>query len=370
MIVTRRHDHQHYSTVFDTRSGFFARMEDSGYAEPFWSEHGPELMDVAVTNWCDKGCAFCYRKSDTNGVHMLLQDYKLLMRQAAALGVFQVALGGGNPNQHPKFDSMLSFTRLECGIVPSYTTNGRGLTKRILTATSKLCGAVAVSAYPPFEETRQAISVLIDNGIKTNIHFILDEHGVDTAISWLRNPPKWFNGLNAVIFLNYKPVVRTGNSVPLAKNNPRVGEVFRLATSAQLPFKVGFDDCSVTGLITYGDADPRSVEACDSARFSMFVSERMQAYPCSFMTELCEGHKVTSKNLQDIWRHGPLFTKMRESLSPSRCGRCSSGGRCMSGCPLFPEINICDSTLEKTSVRAAMDSKLLPIVTLPPAHGL
>jgi len=86
----------------------------------------------------------------------------------------------------------------------------------------------------------------------------------------------------------------------------------------------------------------------------MFVSEQMRAYPCSFMTELCEGHEIADSNLQEIWQKGELFVEMRESLSPTRCRNCRASPYCMSGCPLFPEINICDSVIEETAVRKAM----------------
>ena len=34
---------------------------------------------------------------------MSIADFTAVIRQAKAMGVFQVALGGGNPNQHPQF---------------------------------------------------------------------------------------------------------------------------------------------------------------------------------------------------------------------------------------------------------------------------
>ena len=354
MIITRHHERQHYSVVFDTRSGFFARVEDAGWPEPSWAEHGPELMDIAITNWCDRGCTFCYRQSSEKGAHMRMADYRTVLRQASGLGVLQVALGGGNPNQHPLFPEMIGCARAEYGIVPSYTTNGRGLTPEVISATRRYCGAVAVSAYPPFTEAAEAVRKLVEHGVKANIHYILDHRGVDRAISWLENPPKWFDGLNAVIFLNFKPVTRNGDKRRVANGNPRVGRVFELATTGKHPFKIGFDGCCTTGLLTCGDPALISVEACDAARFSMFVSEEMRAYPCSFMADLCEGHLVTTTNLQEIWQQGNLFVEMRRSLSPSRCGRCNVATHCMSGCPLFPEINICRPVVEETRVQKAM----------------
>ena len=63
---------------------------------------------------------------------MSIRDYDQIMNQVKNLPVNQVALGGGNPNQHPDFCEILRSTREEYGIVPSYTTNGRGLTQDVI----------------------------------------------------------------------------------------------------------------------------------------------------------------------------------------------------------------------------------------------
>jgi len=319
-------------------------------------------MDIAVTNWCDRGCEWCYRRSDTHGSHMSVEDYRMLIRQGANMGVLQVALGGGNPNQHPQFSSILEITRKEFGVVPSYTTNGRGLDRNVLDASRRFCGAVAVSAYAPYEEAAAAVRRLIANGIKTNVQFILSSDSVETAIDWLHDPPTWMKGINALIFLNFKPVTRDGNDAPLANKHLRAKELFGVATADdRRPFKIGFDDCCHTGLLAHGDPHPASIEACDSARFSMFVSERLRAYPCSFMAELCEGHLVTSHNLQDIWHHSELFVRMRDSLVTGRCSNCHSSGSCLSGCPLFPEMNFCGTVETPSPVRTAMQDEDLSV---------
>lgn len=84
-----------YTTFFNPRTGFSARVPEAGKPEPFWAPHGPELMDISITNWCDKGCVFCYKSSTKHGKHMALHDYKRVIDEAASMGTFQVALGGG-----------------------------------------------------------------------------------------------------------------------------------------------------------------------------------------------------------------------------------------------------------------------------------
>lgn len=137
-IVVNQYPSQSYKTIFNQSSGLLIRLEDKMGADPFWCSYGPELMDISITNWCDKGCSHCYKKSNVSGTHLSLEKYTTILQQAAKMRVFQVALGGGNPNQHPDFCKMLKLTREEFNIIPSYTTNGRGLCEDVLSATKKI----------------------------------------------------------------------------------------------------------------------------------------------------------------------------------------------------------------------------------------
>lgn len=40
-LIIREYPEQHYKTLFNQRTGFFMRLEDDGYPEPFWAEEGP-----------------------------------------------------------------------------------------------------------------------------------------------------------------------------------------------------------------------------------------------------------------------------------------------------------------------------------------
>ena len=341
-FVIKRFASEHYTAVFNPNSGFFARVEDPGYGEPFWAEHGPELLDIAITNWCDRGCAFCYRMSDESGWHMSLENYEEIIRQAHALHVFQVALGGGNPNQHPQFAEILRLTREKYGIVPNYTTNGRGLTQAVINATAKYCGAVAVSAYPPYDETANAIAVLLSQGVTTNTHYILTSRTVDTAIGWLNRPPAFLERANAIVFLNYKPVGRSADERLLVNKSPHVEQFFELATNGRRRFRIGFDTCTATGLARFGSASEISLEGCDAGRFSLFVSEKMEVYPCSFMVEAgyC-GIPLKGSSLAEIWRNHEGFRWIRTKHAEKGCADCTTPRQCLAGCPLFPKMNLC-----------------------------
>jgi radical SAM protein with 4Fe4S-binding SPASM domain len=333
---------EHYFTIFNPDTGFFVRAEESGHSEPFWASHGPEMLDISITSWCNRECKSCYRNAGRMGQHMAFSDYENVIRQAAQLGVLQVALGGGNPNEHPEFAEILRLTHCDYGIVPNYTTNGQGLSHIVLRASREHCGAVAVSAYEPYSFAANTIRKLLDEGIRTNLHFVLDHHSVDTAISWFQDPPEFLNHVNAIIFLNYKPIGRGATKNNLLGHSDRYRDLIRMATTNVYSFKVGFDSCMVSGLTTSAKVNSVWYDACEAARFSMFVSEKLQMYPCSFMEAKYPGVCLTDSNMLDTWQHAESFQVIRRALHNPECRGCDMETICRGGCPIIPAINLCD----------------------------
>lgn len=341
-LVKRFCDDQ-YTAFFNPYSGFFARIEDPGRDEIFWASHGPELIDVSITNYCDRGCRVCYRNSSRSGFHMPLSDFRNVMHEAKSAHVFQVALGGGNPNQHPHFQEILRLCREDFGIVPNYTTNGRGLTPDVIEATAKYCGAMAISAYPPYNEVLAAVGAVSEYGIRPNVHFTLTSKSIDTALAWLESPPSFLEKVGAVIFLNFKPVGRCTDEGLLLGGSPRLGEFLQKAAKFRGGFRIGFDSCSVTGLAGLGQTSQVCLEGCDAGRFSLFVSERMEVFPCSYMVEAgFRGVSLRDKRLVDIWSSSALFREFRLKHAADQCSACSYTSTCLSGCPLFPQVNLCE----------------------------
>jgi hypothetical protein len=79
----------------------------------------PELVDIKITDYCDKGCKYCYQNSTTNGLHA--GDIHELIYLLAEHKVFEVALGGGEPTYYPGFHNILKSFK-DHGITPNFTT--------------------------------------------------------------------------------------------------------------------------------------------------------------------------------------------------------------------------------------------------------
>ncbi len=336
-IIIREHPQAHYKTLFSRKTGFFARIEEDGYPEPFWSEDGPELLDVAITNYCEHGCDFCYRQSNPDGKHMSIQDVRNVIDQAVDAGVFQIALGGGNPNQHPQFIEILRLIS-EAGIVPSYTSNGDGLTDDILIATKKYCGAMALSLYPPYDRYDELTSIIHAYGIKLNLHVILKTDTIDLLSKWMQKPPIWFNNINALIVLNYKPIVASASK--MVTDRDRLKKFYTTVSDCK-SVKIGFDSCCVPGIVNWMNANHALIESCESARFSAFISEDMKIYPCSFMANTDLYGDLRTSSLLDNWQKNIAFVNHRERILNNQCKACKYQYLCNGGCVFMPEINQC-----------------------------
>ena len=144
--------------------------------------------------------------------NMSLNNYRKIISQCNGK-VFQVALGGaGDPNKHENFEEILVETR-KSNIVPNLTTSGYKLNKREIELIKKYCGAVAVSFYSTLNEngnesnntTISSINRLVNAGCVTNIHYVISKKNIHEAMYRIKND-LFPNGINAIIFLLYKPV--------------------------------------------------------------------------------------------------------------------------------------------------------------------
>ncbi|MDR1049998.1 MAG: radical SAM protein [Deltaproteobacteria bacterium] len=343
-LIVRYCRESDYLLTFNQNNGFFLRMGKGG-KDPFYNALGPELLDISITNYCARNCGFCYRASHVGGLHMAHEDYEAVMGQARKLGVLQVALGGGNPNEHPEFVRILETTRRH-NIVPSYTTNGQGMTAEIYEATKKYCGALAVSWYPPYADAREVVRQAGIHKIKTNVHFMLSLETIPEAVDLLDNESEFLEKINAVVFLNYKPV-HSSRDLCLT-DGPETRRFFESVKKTSA-CKIGFDSCMVSYLTLLGDdLERETVDFCEAGRFSAFVSEDMRFYPCSFLKDMSEGVDLGAVSLGDAWRDGAEFQKMRGRLKArgvqehpiEACGTCSDYDFCRGGCQIF-DVNRC-----------------------------
>ena len=343
---------KNFISIFDEATGQYVRsgvFKDGAETkqDPFMASF-PELLDVGIMGHCVHGksglCVKAGVECYQDGLHaaapnMELGDFREIVRQCRG-NTYQIALGGcGDPDQHEHFSEILKLCR-EAGIVPNFTTSGLGLTPELAQLCREYCGAVAVSWYrSPY--TLQAIDCLLQAGVKTNIHYVVSRRTIEEAITRLRER-SFPDGINAIVFLLHKPVGLGSRQQVLQADDPEVKEFLSLACAGEHGYKIGFDSCSVPGLINRSSSvDMDSVDTCEGARWSAYITADMKMLPCSFDNQ-SQRWAVDLRNhtIQEAW-DSPAFEEFREHFRRS-CPECEHRNACMGGCPICPEIVLCD----------------------------
>ena len=342
-----------FMTLFSDTTGSYIRTNVIGIdgkqteEEPFMASF-PHLIDVGIMGHCEHGksglCAKagigCYQSGLTiQKPNMSLEDFSSIVEQCKGK-VHQFALGGrGDPDQHENFEEILRLCRKN-HIVPNFTTSGFGMTPEIAKLCAELCGAVAVSWYRN-SYTINAINMLLKAGVKTNIHYVLGNNTIDEAIERLENNT-FPNGINAIIFLLHKPAGLGKEENVLSIDNPKVRKIFEIIDTAKLPFKVGMDSCTVPGAINNCKTImEESLDTCEGARFSCYIGADMEMVPCSFDRNGKYAVSLKEKTIEEAW-NSEEFERFRNILRHS-CSGCSKKELCMGGCPLMPQVVLCNN---------------------------
>jgi MoaA/NifB/PqqE/SkfB family radical SAM enzyme len=307
-----------YAILFNTSTGLEITTGINGNEDPFILEM-PSLLDIGVMGTCKHRCTFCYQ-GHIDRPNMKLSDFKRIIDEVS-YHVNQVALGGrGDPNHHPNFSDIVEYCRKN-NVVPNYTTSGIEITDEQIEI-SKMCGAVAVSDYE-HNFTYRAIRKLIDAGIKTNIHHIYSQpnHLKCMDIIEGRKPNMWefdVEKLNAVIFLLFKPQGAGKELKDLIPKKIQIENFAKSIFNPKSPYKVGMDSCLVNHVIKIAKPNKlqrASIDTCEAARMSAYITPDMKFMPCSFSNSDVWGIKIDDSTLKNIWDSGKPFKKFRNILS-------------------------------------------------------
>lgn len=339
-----------YISLFDDRSGFYIRsgvFKDGRETEedPFMSSF-PELLDVGIMGHCVHGLSGlckgtgveCYQDGwNVTQPNMSISDFLSVAKQCEGR-TYQFALGGrGDPDQHEEFESILRICR-EHHIVPNFTSSGLCFNDDIVELCRQYCGAVAVSWYgQPY--TARAIKMLVKAGVKTNIHFVLDRVSIKRVEYFLNYEVP--DGVNAVVFLLHKPIGAGRREKVLLWNDADLQRLFQSIDNRIFSYKIGFDSCSVPGLLyNMKNINFDSLDTCEAARWSAYVTPDMKLLPCSFDNQ-DERWAVDLREhtIVEAW-NSVEFDRFRDNFHTS-CPTCSRQRQCMGGCLICPDIVLC-----------------------------
>lgn len=314
----------------------------------------PELIDIGIMGTCiasQHGMCLvagvdCYQNAPIRQRPNMSYEHYLQILDQCTGHTFQIALGGaGDPNKHEDFERILLATR-EHRIVPNLTTSGFELSEHEISLINQYCGAVAVSYYSKLDEydretnqlTISAIRALVNAGCTTNVHYVLSKENVHEAIKRIKKG--YFpQGINAIIFLLYKPVGLADKSKMLTASDPGYIELIKAINKGNCKYKIGIDSCQAPAIRMYcPNVAPETIEYCDAARFSMYIDCELLAYPCSF------GHNqphysvdLKCTNIEEAWESKQF--ELFRNIQNKNCAKCSKNG--CRNCALEIGINVC-----------------------------
>jgi hypothetical protein len=200
-----------YWTLFNRTTGakvrFSLELEDAGSVTPE-KAFAPELVDVKITNFCEKGCPFCYQQSNSRSSRDLPTGWSHLLSTLQSMKVFEVALGGGEITKMPSFHSILRDVRWH-RMIPNFSTasldwlRDREVKEKVL----DVVGGFAYSTDNPYADNGVAalgealLRIYGKEGffIQESGFCSSEEHYPRVSIQTIVGGPDWYDGkLNGI----------------------------------------------------------------------------------------------------------------------------------------------------------------------------
>lgn len=160
----------------------------------------PRMLQVALTNACDKSCDFCYRPLEAKS-KWSFDDLLELARVCDEWGVLEIAFGGGEPTLFPRFPELLREIWTQTNLCPSFTTHGKRLTPEMLRAMRGSYGQLQVSVYDE-DDTGAIVALLVGERARFGLNYLVTPKRVRSieadVLMWVAR------GVRDILFLSYK----------------------------------------------------------------------------------------------------------------------------------------------------------------------
>jgi hypothetical protein len=216
-----------WKDISDSRDSVFLRDEVSGHFAIFSRATGrkirfmptgveaptaaavPELVDVKITDYCSAGCNYCYQESTKQGEHASANKIMNFAHECGRRGVFEVAIGGGEPTAHPEFARILRCFR-SAGVIPNFSTQSTEWLDdgKILSAVKQCCGAVALSTQSR-EQAKWWFETMKEHDIRAHVHYVLGVSPLDNLRRMLASTSHGY-----IVLLAYKQMGRAAGKEP------------------------------------------------------------------------------------------------------------------------------------------------------------
>lgn len=308
----------------------------------FPSALAPESVHLQLNNVCNLRCPSCYvglHAEDTGSLP--LERIYPLINELATLGVFQLALGGGEALLSPKFVPVTRYAR-QRGLVPNVTTNGWLITETLLDEMADSLGELrmslndAVTVNQPLLEEKAAL--LRRRKMRFGFNVIVTHRNLHR----LRALLEWACEQGAATINLIRPKPAPGNERWYAENKLTHRDTSDLAvwlTELEPLFSrtALTVDCAFSFLFHGQPAhelQARGVAGCAMGERFATIKWNGDVYPCSHLHgEEFKAGNVVNESFLSIWERNAVFTNLRRDLErvEGKCGSCQHNPFCK-GC--------------------------------------
>jgi len=338
-------------------------MRGLGHGESaLWDqpEHGPLSAPLevhfSVTNACSLRCDHCYMDSgDKDPGEMSAAEFREAIDLLAGMGVFHIALGGGEALERPDFFELASYVRSR-GIVPNLTTNGLLMTRETA-AKCSVFGQVNVSidgdhlqkGVAPGEDAHaggvRAVDLLLEAGVKVGLNFVVTRQNFPQLADVFSFAGE--RGLADLEFLRLKPSGRGQVDYLDRRLTPRQNREFyptirRLSGAHEVPAKI---DCSFVPMFCWHAPDKEmmerfSVYGCEAGNVLLGVRSDGRFAGCSFLSG-----EESILDLPALWSGSEHLNRLRSWMNqaPEPCRSCGYLEVCKGGCRAVSAVVAGDS---------------------------
>lgn len=306
----------------------------------------PTEVHLAATNACPGKCEHCYMNAgERDPGEMDTTLFKRVLRELAEMGVFHVALGGGEALSRADIFELAEYAR-EVGLVPNLTVSGSMLTPE-MARRMKVFGQVNVSVdgVGPFAgafrgdrslgTADKAIGLLVSAGVPTGINCVVGRSNFDGIPDLFRYAKG--KGTNEIEFLRLKPGGRGGRiydeqKTTFAQNARFIPMLRELSEQYGMTAKI---DCSFIPMLCYHNPPRDMLErlgtyGCEAANVLLGIRSDGTVNGCSFLQD--GGPSVFE--LRHRWKTDEVFRSLRTwtERAPEPCRSCSYLNICKGGC--------------------------------------